>query len=800
LRRCPVSSTAAKNNAPANTTALADAAVIHRQPWCGFDMPLPPSGQHLYPARPRAIGPKSNFCFSPRLNRNIRVIWCRRSPALVVLFLCLAGSPVEAGDRPRIGVAFSGGGARGIAHIGVLRVLEELRIPIDYIAGASMGAIIGGLYASGMTPDELERAVLAVDWNDTFRDRPSRERLSFRRKNDDLRYIPDLEVGIGRGGLRYPTGLRSGQKLNFLLRRLTLPVRSVRDFDALPIPFRAVATDISNGEMVVLRQGDLARALRASMALPAAFSAIEIDGRVLVDGGVANNLPVDVVRSLGADVVIAIDVGEPMLTTEQVRSSLFKILAQTLGMITRANVKPQREQADLVIAPDVAGFGTLSFDRAPEILQRGREGARAMAAGLARFSLSAAEYRSWREARRRAALPPPIVSAVRFAGDTRVDPRVLQGLVRLPPGRPLDLAVAADDLDRLFGLGDFEAVDFDLADDPGGGAVAVYRLHDKAWGPNYLRAGLELDTDADGRNDLGVLAKLNVTRLNRRGAEWTTALQLGGDRYVKSELYQPFTFETGWFAAVNVAYENRLTGIFEDGRKLADLEVREQTVGADLGYTFAEKGEMRLGAARRWALARAKAGELPAGADPFLDRTLDLGGVVFSAVVDRLDNAKIPQRGGLFRLTAFRSVASLGAEAEYTKVSVRLSKYFTRGRHTLFGMLDGGFSPGSELPLFDEFAFGGLFSLSGFAKGELRGQSFGIARLGYLHRLGRILYAGGYVEAGRAALTSSDLVGNPILAVTAVAACDTPIGPAYLGYGQADDGERQLYLLFGRSF
>src|SRR4051812_32588079 len=686
----------------------------------------------------------------------------RHSPALAGLLLLLAASPARAGDRPKIGIAFSGGGAKGVAHIGVLKVLDELRVPVDYVAGTSMGSIIGGLYASGMTPEEIEQAVLAIDWNDALQDRPSRERLSFRRKDDDLRYIPDFEIGVGRGGLRYPTGLRSGQKLGFLLRRLTLPVRAVDDFDALPIPFRAVATDISNGEMVVLRQGDLARALRASMAIPSAFSAVEIDGRLLVDGGISNNIPVDVVRSMGADVVIAIDIGEPLLTTEQVRSSLFSILSQTIGMITRANMKPRREQADLVIAPDVGGFGTLAFDRSPEILQRGVDKTRAMAADLARFAVPEEEYRRWREARRRAAAPPLAVTAVRFEGDTRVDPRVLQNAVRLVPGQPLDLAVVEEDLGRIFGLGDFEAVDFDLARDPGGGAVAIYRVHDKSWGPNYLRAGLVLDTDADGRNDFGVLAKLTATRLNRRGAEWTTDLRIGGDRYAVTELYQPFTFKTGWFAAVRAGYESRLTSIFENGHKLADLEARDSIVGADLGYTFGEFGETRLGVLRRWVLTRTAAGALPPDLDPFLDRTIDLGGVRFSGVVDRLDNAKIPHRGILLQLTAFHSLASLGAEVEYTKVDLKLSKFFTRGRHTLFGTLDGGFSPGSDLPVFDELTFGGLFSLSGFAQGELRGQNFGVARLGYLYRLGRSFYFGGYGEAGRAAGTHAEIRHNPI--------------------------------------
>jgi NTE family protein len=716
------------------------------------------------------------------------------------LAVALLAVPCAANARPRVGIALSGGGARGVAHIGVLRVLEELHVPIDVVAGTSMGSIVGGLYASGMTPEEIESALLAVDWDDALRDKPPRDQLSFRRKNDDLRYVPDFEVGVGRGGLLYPTGLRSGQKLGFLLRRLALPARATTDFDELPTPFRAVATDIASGEPVVLGSGDLARALRASMAIPSAFSAVEIDGRLLVDGGISNNLPVDVVRAMGADVVIAVDIGDPMLTTEEVRDSLFKILEQTVGMITRANMKSRLAEADLVITPEVAGFAMLGFDRSAEILERGVDKARAMAGDLATLAIPEAEYREWQAARRRTVPPLPIVSEVRFEGNERVDRRVLEALARVAPGTTLDLDAVESDLGRLFGLGDFEAVDFDLADADAGTTAVVYRLREKPWGPSYLRAGLEMNLDTEGRNDLGALARLAMTRLNRRGAEWTTDFKIGGDRYVRSEVYLPLTFQTGWFATAGGSYENRLSPIFEDGRHLANVEVRDSAVGAGLGYTFGDKGEARLAVVRRWVHGHTSTGEPPAEFTPFLGRTVDAGGVVLSGIVDRLDNARIPRRGGLARLDAFQSLEALGAESEYTKVRLRLNRYFTRGRHTAFGSFEGGASPGGELPLFDEHVFGGFFSLSGFAQRELRGQSFAVARLGYLHRFGKRLYAGGYVEAAHADLTTSDVVRNPILAATAVAASDTPVGPVYLGFGDADGGRPTLYLLFGRGF
>lgn len=722
-----------------------------------------------------------------------------KTPLMAVLALALAAAPAHPAERPKIGIALSGGGARGVAHIGVLKVMEELHIPVDYIAGTSMGSIIGGLYASGMTPEEIEREVLAIDWADALQDKPPRAQLSFRRKNDDLRYIPDFELGVGRHGLRYPTGLRSGQKLGFLLRRMTLPVREVEDFDRLPIPFRAVATDIGTGEMVVLSHGDLARALRASMAIPSAFSPVEIDGRVLVDGGLSDNIPVDVVRAMGADVVIGIDIGEPLLTTEEARRSLFSILAQTLGTLTRANMKTRLEDADLVITPAVADYGTMAFSQSPEILQRGVEKAREMASQLALYAVPEEEYRQWREARRQQVTSAPVVDSVRFEGNQRVDSRVLEHLVELKAGRELDLGLVESDLGRAYGLGDFEAIDFELRDTQPGHADAVYRLREKPWGPNYLRFGLELRTDANGRNDLGVLAKLNVTRLNARGAEWTTAAKFGGNRYVISELYQPLSFRTGWFVAANAAYDDRLTSFYDAGDKIADLSVRDTFVGGDIGYTFGEYGEARLGIARRWTVARESTGSVPPEAQPFLDRNIDLGGARFTAIVDRLDSAKLPHQGGLFQLSGYRSLEALGAEDEFTKAVLRMSKFFTRGRHTGFAQLNAAFSPSEDLPVYAEFTFGGLFSLSGFADDQLRTQDFGVLRLGYLYRLAGSLHVGGYVEAGEGTVTN-DPIATPILAATAIAAYDSVLGPVYLGYGAAEGNNQKVYFLFGRSF
>jgi NTE family protein len=701
--------------------------------------------------------------------------------------------------RPKIGIAFSGGGAKGCAHVGVLRVLEELGVPVDYAAGTSMGSIIGGLYAAGRTPDELERLMLEIDWADALTDKPGREQLAFRRKDDDLRFLPDIELGIGRGGLRWPTGLRSGQKLNFLLRHLTLPVRTVTDFDRLPIPFRAVATDIGNGQMVVLDRGDLARALRASMAIPTVFSAVEYDGRLLVDGGVTNNVPVDVVRAMGADVVIAIDIGSPLTGEEEVGRSYLKILGQTLGLITRANMVPRLASADVVIVPDVASYGTLEFDAAREIVARGEAEARKLAELLRPYALSPDDYRAWRESRRRPQDAVPTLAAVGVAGNVRVDRRVLENAVRTKPGTPFPADSVRADLDRLFGLGDFESVDVELVDAESDTQL-VYRVHEKSWGPTYLRLGVGFVADFEGSNDLALRAAVNRTRLNALGGEWRTEAQLGSDRRLETELHQPLSFRSGWFVEPAAAYRRRIVPIFEDGERLAELDLTSTAASLDVGYAFGRYGEARLGLERGWIEGRRLSGSLPDEIASVEGESLDRAGARLQAVVDTLDSSTLPRNGGLVRLTAFRAVESLGADDEYTKLELESSRFRTRGRHTVFGNVDGGASPGGALPVYDRFALGGFFSLSGFETGELRGDNYALARFGYYYRLGKFLHLGGYVEAARVAAETSDLFENPTLGATALLIADTPAGPVYAGVGSAEQGHRKVYLLFGRPF
>ena len=720
-------------------------------------------------------------------------------------------------DRPKIGLALGGGGAKGGAHIGVLKVMEELNIPIDYIAGTSIGAIMGGLYASGMTADELKDAVENIDWKEALQDKPPRRDRTFRRKTDDLRYLIDLEVGIGKDGLRWPAGLVSGQNLFFLLQALSLPVAHVNDFDDLPIPFRAVATNIEDGSMHVIRGGNLATAMRASMAIPGFFSPVELDGVLLVDGGMVNNLPVDVVRGMGADIVIAVDLGKD-LSARDVRRSLTQVLQQTMRMLTRPNVASRLADADLVVAPPVTKFGTMGFDSMEQIVEVGFETADQMRPQLAVYS-SDPDYYAEHRAKQ---LPPSDESIqidfIEYDGNERVDDRIVANQIRLDAGtemglmmvgtdfkrvlgtesrrearerrrnlegEPVDLASLSADLRRLYGLGDFELVDFEFVERDGEEGLRIH-MKEKSWGPNYLHFGLELSGDFDGETKIGMLANLTKRNINARGAEWRTDILIGSDTGVLSEFYQPIDFAGRFFVAPRILYKDTRPRFWEDGVAIAQLQVAEIEGGFDLGYQWSTYGEIRAGLVRGNADVDLETGTLPPEEEEQINAdSIDTGGFRFLARVDRLDNVVIPRRGARSALRGLWSSENLGAEDSYTKLEADGSKFFSRGRHT--GFLGGaiGWSPGSTLPIYDEFTLGGFGSLSGYEERQLRGQYLGVGRFGYYYNLfGRSWFVGGWAEAGNVWQTSDDASFSSLIWTgTAIIAKATSIGPLYLAYG-----------------
>jgi NTE family protein len=757
--------------------------------------------------------------------------WCVVLSVAVALVAIQSAEAQESdSERPKIGVALGGGGAKGGAHVGVLKVFEELNIPIDYIAGTSIGGIVGGLYATGMTADQLGEAIANIDWNEALRDKPPRRDLSFRKKEEQARYLLDLELGVGRGGVKWPSGFISGQNLFFLLQSMTLNVADITDFHKLPIPFECVATNVGSGEMAILDSGYLATALRATMAIPGVFAPVEIDNMLLVDGGLVNNLPVDVVQAMGADIVIAVDLGES-LSARPVGASMIQIYQQTMRMLTRPNVNSRLEMADLVINPGVSGYGTMAFGSIIEIMDKGYEVASSMADELRKYSIPEAEYATLRKTQQWSVPEPVTVDFVDFHGNERVDDRIVENTLLLEPGTKISFEMEADDISnifesrsrrekrmrkqmaegepvglrslfldlrRLYGLGDFETVDFSFEDREDETGVVI-AMKEKAWGPNFLHFGLEISSDLEGSTELDLLLNLTKTRMNRLGAEWRNDLILGSNRLVYSEFYQPLDFGGGWFFAPRLEFGDERLRFYEEGESVAELNVGGLVGGIDFGHQFNRMAELRVGVDMGREDAQIETGTLPPDFPEDVDlNNIRTAGLRLLSRWDSLDNINVPRNGLFGRFRAFQSMENLGADLDYLKIGTGTSAFFGRGKHTGLLGVELGWSD-EDLPVYDEFVLGGLGSLSGFSKRQLRGQYAGVGRLGYYHQTFRSWFLGGWVEAGNVFQDTSEFTAsNLIYTVTAILAKDSKFGPIYLAYGYADTGNSRIYLQLGR--
>lgn len=699
---------------------------------------------------------------------------------------------------PTIGLVLSGGGAKGFAHLGVLKVLEEYRVPVHVITGTSMGSIMGGLYASGLSTTEIEATLSSVAWAALFDDQPPREDLDFGRKEEDLRYLFDLGLGVRLPPkVILPSGLVAGQKIELLLREKTLHVSGIHDFSEFPIPFACVAADIEHGTSVVLDHGDLARAIRASMSIPGFFAPVEIDGRILVDGGITDNMPVVEAQSMGAEVVIAVDVSEPLRERDQL-GNLFGVIGQLTGMLTRLNVEQQFPNVDILMDPELGELSGGDFTKFAEFVAIGEAEARRHESALRRYSVSEAEYAAYRERHRWKPSLPTRVDFVEIVGNERVDRRVIDARIRVQPGDPLDPAALAEDMTAVYGLGDFRLVEWEMAQRDGQEGVLI-RVVEKPWGPNYFNFGMVLDTDGTFTTRMNLL----LTRLNSRGAELRNDIQFGSTVGLASEFYHPMNYANTWFVAPYFELLNEDQEVFDDdGQQIAVYEVDRTWVGGDLGFVLGRHGELRLGAVSGFGEA-----SVGVGAADLPDFDADIGAFRVRLALDRLDSPNIPTKGYYTLVDLFLSQGWLGAEDQYERLSLNAAKFWPQGRRIWSVSLLAGSSLGSDIPAYDQFTLGGLYSLAGLQRDQLRGRYAGRLRGGMLYRLGELppivgrgVYVGGAIETGQAWEEGDEILEDLVWSGSVYFAVDMFMGPFVVAYGIADTGQDELYVTLGRNF
>lgn len=728
-----------------------------------------------------------------------------RLPLALLVWLLFAVSvsaaPNAPPQRPKIGLVLGGGGALGISHIGVIKVLEQMRIPIDYVAGTSMGSLVGGAYASGMSPEEMERRVRELDWAFVFRDLPPRKEFSLYRKQLQTRGLWALELGLDKRGLQVQGGALFGQRLGYFLDELAHGAAGAETFDQLEMPFRAIATDAETGEMVVFDRGDLAKAMRASMSVPGAFAPEPISGRIYLDGGLVRNLPVDIVRQMGADVVIVVNLAPPPLKQEDL-GNLLTVTLQMVNILIKRNVREQLATvtpADVLIEPDLTGYSSASFDKGDKLIPIGQAAAEKMAQQLARYSLPENAYEAFRsEQRRRVPVPRPVDAIdLDLAGLKRVNPARVAERLALKPGETVSPEELNRRVDLLYGTGDFERISYRFEERDGKRVLVVLPV-EKPWGPNYLRFGLKLSSDFEGEGDFTLLGNYTMTWLNRLGAELRNDVGIGRNPFIQSEFYQPLTYSGRWFVAPRLYAGEQLVDFFQGNDRIAQLQETRLIAGIDAGVNFFTYGQIRAGLFT---------GHLHAVPNISL-RGLEtvnagLGGVEVSGLYDRLDSAAFPRDGWYARGAIQYARPELGSESSYRKADLSMQAAWSYGRNTFSAGLRGGTSFGTELPFYELYSLGGFLNLSGYRTNQFQAQSVALGRVMYYRRiagsdlLGSV-YVGLSLEAGKVFQPFLDAPVDEYRTSGAVfLGADSILGPAYLAFGHADDGSSQVYFYLG---
>ena len=766
------------------------------------------------------------------------------APAAGVLSLLLAAAwlaaptvtRAQAGDasaaaaaisRPRIGLVLSGGGARGAAHIGVLKVLGEMHVPIDAIAGTSMGAVVGGLYASGLSARDIEKIMTSVNWRDAFSDRPAREDLDLRRKEEDETFLVKFPLGVRDSHIVLPKGLIEGQKLTETLRRLTLPVARITNFDQLPTPFRAVATDLETGESVVLGSGDLTSAMRASLSAPGVFAPVERDGRLLVDGGIADNVPVDIARAMGVDIVIVVDVGFPLLSRRQL-SNAAAISNQMLAILIRHNAEEQLgtlTPRDILIQPELGSASSFDFGVIARLIGVGEAAARGKRAQLASLAVSEQTMQGYFARREALRSPPPRIDFVDVEAGSERYAAAARNLFKDQIGKPLDPDAVAQRVTALYGRGGLDTLDYQVVGEGDRYGLAL-DARPSSQGPDYLRFGLSLQDDFQGNATYDAAVRFVMSDITPNAGEWVTDMEAGTTTGISTELFLPLAQFSGWFVMPHVTDQARdlyvlgetlqeLTGqTVPEGEQqslLAEYRVHTFEYGLDFGRQFGNWGEIRAGVEREqghYVLEIGDPTDLNLPVQSFTPFNMHDYFVRFT--YDRLDDVNFPHSGQLATLqwSGDRNVTGTGQTSD--QVTASYVGAYTFGRDTLSFSANGGVTLQSHITQLNlQFPLGGFLNLSGLRAYSLLGPDFGVARLLYYRQIGRggpgyldvPTYLGLSLEMGNVWQSRSEAsFGNTQKDASVFLGLDTFLGPLYVATGFDDHGHQAFYLFLGRTF
>lgn len=735
-----------------------------------------------------------------------------RRPALCFLLALLTSAHAfaqpptpaqQTAARPRVGLVLSGGGARGLAHIGVLRVLEELKVPVDLVVGTSMGAVVGGAYASGRSVDELEALVKSANWDAILADRPARERLAIRRREDDERLPSRIEFGFDlRHGARLPAGAAGNGQLEATLTAL-LPTQRLDDpLRRLPLPFRAVATDLLSGAMLDQADTPLFEALRASMAVPGVFSPLRVNGRPRVDGGLVRNLPVDIARQLGADIIIAVNVGTPLLEDREITSAVM-VANQMLQILTEQNVQrslSELRKDDILIAPKLDGVSFLDFSTWDKAMKAGEAAARELQPRLAALALPEREYVS-RESLR-LATPADTDRAVKLAkvqvqGTRDVNPEVLISQSGLEPGQPTTREQVRQAAVALYGRGDMARVETDI-DDLDGERTVTIRATEAEWARSRMRVGLELTSDFRDSNDFAIKVMHVRSALNSWGGEIRTEGRLGNERGLGVQWWQPLGAGGKWFFMPSAQIGKIAGDIFVKQQRMARVSYSARSASLALGRQFGNWGELSFGVSRQAYSVRPVIPQ-----DPTAEVARKYDSTTFARFrVDTLDSLAFPTRGTLLTIGRQRTPGSgQGVGTAASNWSATVLQAFRVDNWAGHVSLEWAKAQAGASPV----ALGGFLRLSGTPTNSIQDPTLMLGRVVLARRIaslpsafGGTMRAGFSLEAGGGFDRASDATGRALKqAGSAFLSVETRFGPLFLGAGATREGEQTLYLFLG---
>lgn len=720
----------------------------------------------------------------------------RQVTTLLLAVSAFAPVAAETAARPRIGLVLGGGGARGTAHIGVLEVLESLRVPVDCVAGTSMGALVAGAYISGLSPQQMMGRLAQVDWSELFEDNPARAETNYRERRLGETYYPGLELGVTGQGLQVAHGVVGGQKIKLFFNTLVGAERGERTIESLPVPLSIIATDIGTGEQVTFHSGELSAAMRASMAVPALLAPVPYQGRYLVDGGLLDNLPVGEVKTrCNADVVIAVDVGSPLSKPEDV-NSIAAVARQMVNILTEQNVTASRaliRPGDIYIKPDLEGISAADFNMFREGAERGRKATQAEAEKLRRYAVPEEQYVAWLNKLKMGTQALPNIDEVQIAGLKNVNPEAIRKHLHVLPGTPLETAQLERDLARIYGDGDYESVDYSILTTRKRNILRVTPT-EKSWGPNYLRFGLNLEASAN-ENDFALRTAYHRKWINHLGGEWLSGIQIGERATIFTEFYQPLNAQQRFFIEPAFGLSRDRLNIYQDNNRIAQYRIKEREVILNVGANIDVLGQLRLG-----RIVRKLDSSIETGATSLPTEEAYLKGWNIVLDFDQFDRAFFPTKGWTAHASYFKE-----DNRGYSKLSANLQAVRSWGEYVLNGRLYYVGSPQGRLPITDADTLGGFLNLSGFVRnqivagdirfGSIRGEKIiGKMPLGLTGdlRVGISLETG----SARDRFTETNLEGWQ-QSTSIFLGGETPFGPLFLGYGKTKGGPSSLYLFLG---